>query len=117
MRRLDDRRVHARSAEGMEVVRYDRAGKWYLEPPKGLGLKRQSVKIGDAVRFAVWAAENGGAVHFGLAGGTTFDARVKAMTNTSLDGSGPGETRKADRPTLDGPGPSNQPRTNARSES
>ena len=33
--------------------------------------------------------------------------------DTSLDGSGPGETRKADRPTLDGPGPSNQPRTNA----
>jgi hypothetical protein len=63
----------------MEVVRYERAGKWYLEPPTHLGLQRQHVKISGAAQYAQWIAANGGAVFFGLPGGSAFDAQVRKV--------------------------------------
>jgi hypothetical protein len=71
-----DRRVHARY-RGMDVVRYDRAGKWYLEPTDSR-LRRQWVKLGDAVNAAVWGVENlNGVVLYGLSGGAAFDKQVR----------------------------------------
>lgn len=70
-----DRTVHAET-DAIEVVRYDRAGKWYLEP-RDKRLPRQHVKIADAVKYAVWAAANeGGRINFGVSGGSTFDSMI-----------------------------------------
>lgn len=57
---MRDRRVHA-TYPGMEIVRYNRAGKWYLEPTDPR-LRRQHVGIGDAVRSARWGLDHGGRV-------------------------------------------------------
>ena len=78
---MADRTVHARYP-GMEIVRYDRSGKWYLEPVDGPysrpGAKRQRVTIHAAVDAAVRGVVRGGEVTLGLAGGSTFDRLVKA---------------------------------------
>lgn len=60
----------------MEIVRYDRAGKWYLEPTDPI-LKRQAVTLHEAVQAGRWALEHGGVIYFGLHGGGAFDARVR----------------------------------------
>lgn len=72
---MDDRIVHARYS-GMEIVRYGRAGKWYLEPDHPT-LKRQAVSMTDAAKQAVWALANGGEVFFGRPGGMAFDRKVR----------------------------------------
>lgn len=81
MSTLGDRRVHA-SAEGEEIVRYDRAGKWYIElvEPSPHAPARQAVKIAQAVSRAVELVEQGGEVHLGLYGGGMFDAMYRAQT-------------------------------------
>jgi len=67
-----DRTVHA-SYDGMEIVRYDRAGKWYLEPTDPT-LRRQHVTVDAAARAARWGRANAnGTTTFGLHGGSTFD--------------------------------------------
>jgi hypothetical protein len=71
----DDRRVHARFPWGTEVVRYERAGKWYLEARDGA---RDSIKFLTAVHYGRKAANQGGEVFFGVSGGTRFDAAVRA---------------------------------------
>lgn len=71
-----DRRIHAKYP-GMEIVRYDRAGKWYAEPTIGC-LKRQALTIEDAVEVAVFAAQaHGGTIAWGRPGGTTFDQKLR----------------------------------------
>lgn len=70
-----DRTVHA-SYPGMEIVRYDRAGKWYLEPSDP-SLRRQHVTIDRAVSAALWARANGGKVFTGLPGAKAFDSRFQ----------------------------------------
>lgn len=71
----DDRTVHAQYKD-MEIVRYDRAGKWYLEPTLP-GLRRQHVSIKVAVQSAKWGMENaGGSWYPGLHGGSTFDGMM-----------------------------------------
>ena len=73
---MTDRTVHARYP-GMEIVRYDRAGKWYLEPVAA-PLRRQQVTLRVAAAQAVWGANNkGGVVLFGRPGGLRFDALVR----------------------------------------
>ena len=68
----DDRTVHARYRD-MEIVRYNRAGKWYLEPTIA-GLKRQQVGIKRAVASAQWGIEfANGYWNESLPGGSTFD--------------------------------------------
>lgn len=74
---MADRTVHARYP-GMEIVRYDRAGKWFFEPTNPM-LKRQQVSIAHAAEQAVWASENGGAIYFGLPGGKHFDSQVRKL--------------------------------------
>jgi hypothetical protein len=75
---LTDRRVHA-ACEGFEVVRYERAGKWYIEPLLD-GRRRERVSIGEAARRAVYARDPlGGVIHIGLPGGQTFDRLVAFM--------------------------------------
>lgn len=64
----DDRTVHGLTALGNEIVRYDRAGKWYVESING---KRWQV----TVKEAALAARNGTAF-LGRTGGTLFDKRV-----------------------------------------
>ncbi len=70
-----DRTVHARYRD-MEIVRYDRAGKWYLEPTIP-GCKRQHVTIKVAAESARWGLLNaGGSWTPGLSGGSAFDRLV-----------------------------------------
>lgn len=70
-----DRRVHASHPEGEEVVRYNRAGKWYIElvAPSPHAPMRQQVPIAEAVARARVLAAEGGEVHLGLSGGGMFD--------------------------------------------
>jgi hypothetical protein len=71
-----DRRVHATYTD-MDIVRYNRAGKWYLEP-RIPGLPRQHVKVKDAVTSALWGYQHShGIIYPGLPGGTTFDRLVR----------------------------------------
>jgi len=78
---LADRRVHA-SAPGIEVVRYDKAGKWYVEIAAnygrpGLLAERIHVSVTEAAEAARNIARRpSGEVHLGLHGGTTFDRLV-----------------------------------------
>lgn len=68
----DDRTIHAYGPGGAEVVRYDRAGKWYREMA---GLPRVPLRIEDAVYQATCA---GWVWNAGLPGGKRFDALVGA---------------------------------------
>lgn len=71
---MSDRTVHAITNLGSEIVRYDRAGKWYVEYGTGILFRRKQIGIGGAVQRAVdWGRE----IHFGRPGGRTFDARVR----------------------------------------
>ena len=72
----EDRTVHAVTYKGIEIVRYERAGKWYLEWPSGSMIPCKHVGVGDAARTAV---EHGQTINFGLPGGKTFDARVRRL--------------------------------------
>jgi hypothetical protein len=67
----NDRRVHARTPAGNEVVRYDRAGKWYVE---SADLPREKLTIDQAVQMAL---APGTTINFGLSGGSRFDALVR----------------------------------------
>jgi hypothetical protein len=66
-----DRTVHGLNAAGdAEVVRYDRAGRWYVEPLDGG--KRRNVGVRDAARIVA-----GGTHHPGRSGGMMLDAIVR----------------------------------------
>jgi hypothetical protein len=69
----DDRVIHGRTPYGEEIVRYDRAGKWYVEKP---GVARRQVSLVQAVRHAT---KPGSVVYLGRPGGRTFDSRVQQM--------------------------------------
>lgn len=71
---MSDRKVHARTASGTLIVRYDRAGKWYAED----GDKRRAITVSEAVDLA---AQVGSYVYLGTPGGTTFDARVRRVAS------------------------------------
>ena len=69
-----DRRVHAVGpSQDVELVRYDREGKWYIE---AIGEHRR-VSIDEAVRYAVGLHGMDGVVHFGIPGGRRFDQLVR----------------------------------------
>jgi hypothetical protein len=71
-----NRTVHAKY-DGMEIVRYDRQGHWYLEPTLPLH-PRQRVSINYAIQAALWGTANAnGVIFLGLPGGLMFDAKVK----------------------------------------
>jgi hypothetical protein len=67
---LPDRRIHAELPDGSEVVRYERAGKWFHEGP---GL-RVRLTLGQA---AILATSRGATVRSGVPGGGLFDLRVR----------------------------------------
>jgi hypothetical protein len=76
---VSDRTVHA-AWEQMEVVRYDRAGKWYLEPVGFPNLPRQHVGVREAARYALWAADTQyGWIKTELPGGAAFDRAVRRL--------------------------------------
>lgn len=66
---MSDRRVHAENAV-YEVVRYDKAGQWYVEFKEPHSPARRQVAIRDAV---VSAYIGRCAVYLDLPGGRTFD--------------------------------------------
>lgn len=72
---MSDRTVHA-SYPGMEIVRYDRAGKWFLEPTLPM-LSCRQVSLAEAVRAALSGLDNHGQVFLGRPGGTMFDAKIR----------------------------------------
>ena len=75
---MEDRRVHARGRDGLEVVRYDRAGKWYLENPRpGSLIPRRHVKIGEAAKMARLIKKDGGQIFLNMPGGGKFDSLVQ----------------------------------------
>lgn len=74
-----DRTVHATSAVGrLEMVRYDRAGKWYIEGTLPKHGPRASVTVKEAIDIARRWARSGGTVNYGLPGGQVFDRGVRA---------------------------------------
>lgn len=80
----NDRLVHAGLPDGGQVVRYDRAGVWYVEYPAESGVKRRKVKLSEAVALAVEANRApGGFVALGRYGGTRFDADVRKALRAS----------------------------------
>lgn len=72
---MSDRTVHGISQTGGEIVRYDRAGKWYVEYP---GEGRIPITVGDAALFAT--AERG-TFFLGKPGGQQFDAKVRSLVD------------------------------------
>lgn len=68
-----DRTVHAENDQ-VAIVRYDRAGKWYMEP-KQPGRSRRHVGVGSAAAEAAKTPDM--TIHFGLPGGQAFDRRVR----------------------------------------
>jgi hypothetical protein len=72
----EDRTVHAVTREGAEVVRYDRAGKWYIEWPAGTRIPRKHIGINEAVNTAVTHCHK---VNLDLPGGSVFDAKVRKL--------------------------------------
>jgi hypothetical protein len=67
----NDRTIHARTADFKVIVRYDRAGKWYLEGRHN----RRRLTIVEAVEMAT---HRGSRVYLGQPGGRVFDRRVVA---------------------------------------
>lgn len=72
---MTDRTVHA-TTPGWEIVRYDRAGRWYAESDV---LPRQQITVTEAARRAT---EVGAEVHLGRPGGRRFDALVARRAST-----------------------------------
>ncbi len=68
---MSDRTVHA-VVQGMEVVRYDRAGRWYGESLATT--QRGALTLTQAVAPA---KQPGARVLLGLPGGGAFDARMR----------------------------------------
>lgn len=75
---MPDRTVHARRHDGAEVVRYDRAGRWYVEWPPGSMKGCVRVSVSKAARLA---AADDAEVFFGQPGGRSFDAAVRRLRN------------------------------------
>lgn len=75
-----DRIVHASrlSPEGcrIEVVRYDRQGRWYLEWDQPSPQRTRLKTLGEAVSQAVAIEGEGGTIHLGQPGGKHFDYGV-----------------------------------------
>jgi hypothetical protein len=69
-RRSYDRTVHGRTHGGNEIVRYDRAGKWYVE---GANIRKR-VSLSEAAKLAAV-----GEFYPRLPGGQAFDARVRKL--------------------------------------
>ena len=77
----DDRCVHAEFGDE-KIVRYNRAGKWYVEfDPANLRSARH-ISIKYAARRALELQALGGTIHFRLPGGGAFDRWVGRFGGT-----------------------------------
>lgn len=74
-----DRTVHAAYPD-WEVVRYDRAGKWFLEPTRPM-ISCRRVTLNAAARAALEGVADGGVIYFGKPGGRMFDAKVRKLAD------------------------------------
>ena len=72
---MSDRTVHAEH-DGQQIVRYDRAGKWYVEQENAGLVAARRIAVNTAARLAASWPDH--AVRLGLPGGRTFDLRVQA---------------------------------------
>lgn len=72
-----DRTVHGYTADGDPIVRYDRAGKWYVEPKDD---KRRLINLTQAAELAI-----AGKVLENRYGGQMFNTRVKKLRAVSCD--------------------------------
>lgn len=77
----DDRTVHAKLPDGTEIVRYDRAGKWFTEAPPGSMISCSQISVSEAARLVV---EGEGFAHIGRPGGKIFDAKVLKLRGIVL---------------------------------
>ncbi|MFJ2506297.1 hypothetical protein [Microbacterium sp. NPDC087592] len=68
---MTNRTVHGVSANGHDIVRYDRAGKWYLEPRNAF---RSKLTVAQAAGHAALGVHRAG-----LPGGQAFDAIVARL--------------------------------------
>jgi len=75
---MSDRTVHATRANGSEVVRYDRAGKWFLE--WAVTARRKPLTVAEAAELA---AAGDAAWYPNRPGGQAFDARVRKLRGAS----------------------------------
>jgi len=71
---VTDRMVHARLADGTEIVRYNAASRWYAESPKR-GVPRQGLLVPQAVKMVLDDPDS--EVFFGRPGGSRFDRMVR----------------------------------------
>lgn len=72
-----DRRVHAVAGE-WQLVRYDRAGKWYEEYEPARGRSADAITVRLAAMLAVRKErEEGGWIYLGVPGGRRFDQLVE----------------------------------------
>jgi hypothetical protein len=69
----NDRTIHATTNDGVQVVRHDRAGKWYAEQDRDP--RRRCITVAEAIELA---CRPGSVVHYGLPGGSHFDREVRA---------------------------------------
>lgn len=72
----DDRTVHASHPDGRQIVRYDRAGKWWLEHDPPLMRPARHIGVREAARIALQLEEEGGTIIMGRPGGNAFDRLV-----------------------------------------
>lgn len=70
---VEDRTVHGVTGDGWEVVRYERAGKWYSEFPNHA---RRALTVTDA---ACLLATEDAAWFSGKSGGQKLDAKVRKL--------------------------------------
>lgn len=79
---MTDRRVHA-VIPFRAIVRYERAGKWYLEPTDSRGPKRRHITVTQAANLAArYLGRGDGRVFFNRPGGQTFDSKVRTAMRT-----------------------------------
>jgi hypothetical protein len=74
---VPDRRVHAECAT-FEVVRYERAGKWYVESKVPL-VPCEHIGVSQAAHRAIAAEVLGGEINYGVPGGKVFDRKVAML--------------------------------------
>lgn len=83
---MTDRTVHA-SGEAGEIVRYERAGKWYFELPDDLNdpEPRTLLTCAQAAEWALVLWYAGGDIHLDLPGGRAFDHKVAGILKGLVD--------------------------------
>lgn len=71
---MSDRTVHCTLIDNSDIVRYDRAGKWYREWPPTARTARKPLTLSEAVELAALTGER---YYFDRPGGGAFDRGVR----------------------------------------